>query len=63
MAEIALITPPIGMNLFTTLGLLQKEATAGDLFQGVTPFIIADIIRLILLVVFPPICLWLPGRM
>ena len=28
------------MNLFTTLGLLQKEATVGDLFQGVTPFII-----------------------
>jgi TRAP-type mannitol/chloroaromatic compound transport system permease large subunit len=51
------------MNLFTTLGLFQKEATAGDLFQGVMPFVAADIIRLILLVVFPSICLWLPGRM
>jgi TRAP-type mannitol/chloroaromatic compound transport system permease large subunit len=51
------------MNLFTTMGLFQKEATAGDLFQGVMPFIVADIIRLILLVVFPSISLWLPGRM
>ena len=63
IAEIALVTPPIGMNLFTTLGLFQKEATVGDLFQGVMPFIVADIIRLILLVVFPSISLWLPGRM
>jgi len=63
IAEIALVTPPIGMNLFTTMGLFQKEATAGDLFQGVMPFIVADMIRLILLVVFPSISLWLPGRM
>ncbi|MBN2059158.1 MAG: TRAP transporter large permease [Deltaproteobacteria bacterium] len=63
LAEIALITPPIGMNLFTTLGIFQKEANTYDLFQGVTPFIIVDVIRLILIVLFPQICLWLPQSM
>ena len=63
LAEIALITPPIGMNLFTTLGIFQKEANTKDIFQGVIPFIIVDIIRLILIVLFPQICLWLPQSM
>lgn len=63
LAEIALITPPIGMNLFTTLGIFQKEADTKDLFQGVIPFIITDVIRLILVVFFPQICMWLPQRM
>jgi C4-dicarboxylate transporter, DctM subunit len=63
LAEMALITPPIGMNLFTTLGIFQKETNTKELFQGVIPFIITDIIRLILVVVFPQICLWLPQRM
>ena len=63
LAEIALITPPIGMNLFTTLGIFQKEANTKELFQGVTPFIITDVIRLSLVVFFPQICMWLPQRM
>jgi tripartite ATP-independent transporter DctM subunit len=63
MAEIALITPPIGMNLFITLGLFGKEATASRLFQGVMPFVIADLIRLVLLMVFPALCMWIPTHM
>jgi C4-dicarboxylate transporter DctM subunit len=63
LAEIALITPPIGMNLFTTLGLFQKEANPKELFQGVTPFVIADVLRLGLIVFIPQICLWLPQSM
>lgn len=63
MTEIALITPPIGMNLFVTLGLFGKETSAARLFQGVTPFVIADLIRLVLIMVFPALCLWIPTHM
>jgi C4-dicarboxylate transporter DctM subunit len=63
MGEIAVVTPPIGMNLFMMKGLFGKEATMGDIFKGVTPFVIADVVRVILLVAFPAISLWLPGLM
>jgi C4-dicarboxylate transporter DctM subunit len=63
LAEIALITPPIGMNLFTTLGLFQKETNTTELFHGVTPFVIADVLRLGLIVFIPQVCLWLPQSM
>ena len=63
MAEIATITPPIGMNLFITMGLFHKEAEAGEIYQGVIPFVIADLVRLALLVIFPALCLWLPSHM
>ena len=63
MGEIAVITPPIGMNLFMMKGLFGTEVMMGDIFSGVTPFVIADIIRVMLLVAFPAISLWLPALM
>jgi C4-dicarboxylate transporter DctM subunit len=63
MGEIAVVTPPIGMNLFMMKGLFGKETTIGEIFKGVMPFVIADIVRVILLVAFPAISLWLPRFM
>lgn len=63
MAEIAVVTPPIGMNLFMMQGLFGKDATTGDIYRGVIPFVGADILRVILLVLFPALALWLPGMM
>ncbi|MCP1168542.1 TRAP transporter large permease subunit, partial [Limimaricola sp. ASW11-118] len=62
VAEIGLITPPIGLNLFVV------QAAAGDVRQttvirGILPFIMADILRLVLLVAFPALVLWLPDLM
>lgn len=62
VAEIGLITPPIGMNLFVV------QTTAPNISQrlviaGILPFIFADVVRLILLVSFPLLVLWLPMRM
>lgn len=62
VAEIGLITPPIGLNLFVV------QAAAGNVSQatvvrGILPFIIADILRLALLVAFPALVLWLPAQM
>lgn len=61
VAEVGLITPPLGMNLFivqgTVSGLRQSHVV-----RGIAPFILADLVRLALLVAFPVLTLWLPGR-
>jgi len=63
MAEIAVVTPPIGMNLFMMKALFGKDATMGEIFKGAMPFVLADVVRVAILVAFPAICLWLPGTM
>lgn len=59
MAEFCLITPPIGLNCFVVAGV-RPELTVQDVFRGVTPFFIADIITIAVLISFPAIVLWLP---
>lgn len=58
MVEIANISPPVGINLFVIQGLF-RESSLKDLYWGVTPFLIADIIRTALLVAFPVLSLCL----
>ncbi len=60
VTEISLITPPIGMNVFVLRGVLPEVST-GTIFRGVTPFWCADIVRLALIVLIPPIALFLPS--
>lgn len=62
VAEIGLITPPIGMNLFVTQSVVPN-LDQGTIVRGIVPFILADVVRLILLVLFPALVLWLPARM
>lgn len=56
VTEIALITPPIGMNVFVMKAALPHIAFK-DIFKGLVPFIGVDLIRLVLLVLFPAITL------
>jgi len=60
VTEISLITPPVGLNVFVLKGVIPDVST-GTIFRGVTPFWIADIFRLALLVAFPVITLYLPA--
>jgi C4-dicarboxylate transporter DctM subunit len=62
VVELGLITPPIGMNVFVIKGI-AKDVPLEDIFRGVTPFIIAQIILITILVIFPGIALWLPSTM
>jgi TRAP-type C4-dicarboxylate transport system permease large subunit len=62
VVEIGLISPPVGMNLFVLKTLIPQVST-GTVFRGVTPFFIADVIRLAILIAFPAISLWLPSLM
>lgn len=60
--EISLITPPVGFNVFM-LHSLYPEVRTGTIFRGLTPFIVADALRLVLVVTVPAVALWLPGMM
>ncbi len=59
VTEISLITPPVGLNVFVLSGVL-KDVKTGDIFRGVTPFWVADILRLSLITLVPAISLILP---
>jgi C4-dicarboxylate transporter DctM subunit len=62
VVELGLITPPIGMNVFVIKGI-ARDVPLETIFRGVTPFIIAQIILLLILIAFPQIALWLPSTM
>ena len=59
VTEISLITPPVGLNVFVLASTLGDTPTT-TIFRGVTPFWVADILRLAVLVLLPAISLWLP---
>lgn len=61
LVEIGMITPPLGMNVFVMKSVVGKKLELASIFKGVVPFLFADLIRIILLVVFPSISLWLPS--
>jgi len=61
VTEISLVTPPVGMNIFV-LNTVLPEVKTGTIFRGVTPFWVTDIIRLVILVLFPFLTLVLPAR-
>lgn len=58
VTEIALITPPVGMNVFVLKAVLPNVPVV-KIFRGLLPFIAVDVVRLALLVFFPAITLWL----
>jgi len=62
VTELSLITPPIGMNVFVLRSVLPGVPIV-TVFRGVTPFIIADVVRLAILAAFPAISLFLPRLM
>jgi TRAP-type C4-dicarboxylate transport system permease large subunit len=57
--EISLITPPVGMNVFVIRTMLP-EIPIGTLYKGVLPFIVADILRVSIIIFFPTIVLFFP---
>jgi len=59
--EMGLITPPIGLDVFTLSG--TTGVPAGTIFRGVIPFLVSDILHIALLVAVPSISLFLPSMM
>ncbi len=61
--EVAVLTPPVGLNLYVIQALARKEVTIGDVIIGCLPFIACLVTLIGLLVAFPDIALWLPEVM
>ncbi|MGZ5206464.1 MAG: TRAP transporter large permease subunit, partial [Caldimonas sp.] len=60
--ELGLIHPPVGMNVFVIKSVV-KDVSFTTIFKGVLPFVATDLVRLVILIAFPIIALWLPARM
>ncbi len=60
--ELGLIHPPVGMNVFVIKSVI-KDVKLSTVFYGVMPFVLTDILRLAVLIVFPILALWLPSHM
>jgi TRAP-type C4-dicarboxylate transport system permease large subunit len=57
--EIGFVHPPIGMNLFVIQGI-AKDVPIGRIFRGVIPFLVADLLHLLMLIFLPVMVLALP---
>jgi tripartite ATP-independent transporter DctM subunit len=60
--ELGLIHPPVGMNVFVIKSVVQ-DVSFSTIFLGVLPFIVTDLIRLVILISFPMLALYLPSHM
>ncbi len=58
VVEVGLITPPVGMNLFI-INSMAKETPIGQTYKGALPFVLTDLVRVVILTAFPAITLWL----
>lgn len=62
MAEIGQITPPVGINVFALAGV-AKDVPQEKIFKGIFPFLIADLVRVVLIFFIPALALFLPSLM
>ena len=62
VVETGMIHPPFGLNVFVLKGM-TPDVSLWTIYKGVTPFVISDLIKLALMVVFPGITLWLVQSM
>lgn len=59
MVEICLITPPIGLNCYVVNGV-RPDIPLSDVFRGIGPFFVADVLTVALFIAFPALIVWLP---
>ena len=60
--NIAVITPPVGLNLYT-LASITEDVDMATILRGTLPYVIVEFTGLLILIAFPQISLWLPGMM
>jgi len=56
VVEVGLITPPVGLNLFV-INAMAPDVPIGDTYRGVLPFVLTDLVRVVVLVLFPSLSL------
>jgi tripartite ATP-independent transporter DctM subunit len=63
LVELAVLSPPVGMNLFAVIGASEGKVKLGEIYRGILPFIVMEVVVLALLLSFPELSLWLPRQM
>jgi tripartite ATP-independent transporter DctM subunit len=58
--QTSFLTPPFGWALFFLRGVAPPEVTTGDIYRGIIPFVLMQILALVLVFFFPPLATWLP---
>jgi tripartite ATP-independent transporter DctM subunit len=61
--QMAYLTPPFGFNLFYLKSIVPKDVKLTEIYKGVVPFIGLQVVALILVIIFPQIATYLPGKM
>lgn len=59
--QTSFLTPPVGFAIFYLKGVAPKEVVLLDIYKGVVPFIILQLIGLLIVALFPQLVIWLPG--
>jgi TRAP-type mannitol/chloroaromatic compound transport system permease large subunit len=59
--QTSFLTPPVGFALFYLKGVCPPEVRLKDIYRGVIPFIIIQLLALVALVIWPQLVLWLPA--
>lgn len=63
LIELSTITPPVGLNLFAVLSASKGQVTIRQIYIGVMPFVLIELVVLAVLIAFPELSLWLPAQM
>lgn len=61
LAEVGMVTPPVGLNVFVVSK--STNTPVGEVFHGVWPHVVAHVLLIVVMIIFPQIILWLPSTM
>jgi tripartite ATP-independent transporter DctM subunit len=61
--ETAVITPPVGLNLYTMKSIMKDQLTMDEIIRGSLPFVLVEIVAILLFLFWPELALWLPSKM
>jgi len=63
MIQTSYLSPPMAPAIFYLKSIVPPEVTMKEMFQGVVPFLILQLIGILITALFPPIALWLPSKL
>jgi tripartite ATP-independent transporter DctM subunit len=61
--QTSFLTPPVGFSLFYLKGVAPPSVTIIDIYKGVIPFVLLQVLAVIMVFLYPQLVLWLPGRL
>jgi len=61
--EMGMTTPPFGMMLFVMKGVAEEDISIKEIINAAIPFLCCDAVAMAMIIIFPPLALWLPSLM